>query len=75
MKVATIVGARHNFVKIAPISCELRKSFTEIIVRMAREFEPRNGHRDVFGDGMASARVRDILLSKLSCHELAAASQ
>jgi UDP-N-acetylglucosamine 2-epimerase (non-hydrolysing) len=47
----------------------------EAIVHMAREFKPRNGHRDVFGDGMASARVRDILLSKLSCHELAPAGQ
>lgn len=189
MKVATIVGARPNFVKMAPVSRELRKRFTEVIVhtgkhydyemdriffeemgipapdyhlgvgsgshgiqtgemlkkieevllkerpdmilvigdtnttlagalaaaklhmpvahlesglrsydrsmpeeinrvltdhcsdvllcptRMAREFEPRNGHRDVFGDGMASTRVTDILLSKLSCHELAPVAQ
>jgi UDP-N-acetylglucosamine 2-epimerase len=39
MKVATIVGDRPNFVKMVPISWELRKSFTEVIVHKDEHYD------------------------------------
>jgi UDP-N-acetylglucosamine 2-epimerase (non-hydrolysing) len=32
MKIASLIGARPNFIKCAPLSKELRKEFDEVII-------------------------------------------
>ncbi len=54
MKLTTIVGARPQFIKCAPVSCELRKVATEVLVHTGQHYN----------DNMSDVFFRDLELPK-----------
>ena len=50
MKLVTVVGARPQFVKCAPLSRELRRRHTEVLVHTGQHYDP--GMSDVFFEEM-----------------------
>jgi UDP-N-acetylglucosamine 2-epimerase (non-hydrolysing) len=54
MKVVTVVGARPQFIKCAPVSRELRKEHTEVLVHTGQHYD--HGMSDVFFDELAIPR-------------------
>ena len=48
MRIVTIVGARPQFIKAAPVSAELRRVHEEVLVHTGQHFDP--GMSDVFFD-------------------------
>ena len=39
MKIASLIGARPNFIKCAPMSCELRNEFDEVIIHTGQHYD------------------------------------
>jgi len=51
MKIVTVVGARPQFIKCAPVSRELRKDHTEILVHTGQHYDPEMS--DIFFEELA----------------------
>ena len=57
MKILTVVGARPQFIKTAPLSAEL--NITDLVIS-----SNKGVHKDsLYGDGTAGKQIIDILLT------------
>lgn len=75
MKILTVVGARPQFIKLAPLSKELRKHFTEVIVHTGQHYDiglskvffdaleiPKPDYNLEIGSGENEEQIKKIIL-------------
>ena len=61
MRVMSIVGARPQSIKAAPVCRALRREHQETLVRAAKALRVPEDRPDVYGDGHAARRVVEVL--------------